>query len=72
MSDRYKIVRSYLGPVVHGSHQSHRRTIKTGLTLEEAQAHCQNPETSSKTATRADGRLRTKQYGPWFDGYERD
>tara|TARA_R100000995_G_scaffold1763_1_gene1205 strand:+ start:36021 stop:36161 length:141 start_codon:yes stop_codon:yes gene_type:complete len=33
------------------------RTIKRGLTLEEAQEHCQDPETSG------DG---------WFDGYTRE
>jgi hypothetical protein len=31
------------------------RTIKKGLTLEEAQAHCQDPKTSGEG---------------WFDGYE--
>jgi hypothetical protein len=43
----YRIIRFYRdkGP----------RTIKTGLTLAEAQAHCQRPDTK----------------GPgWFDGYD--
>lgn len=48
------------------------RTIKRGLTLEEAQAHCHDPETSSKTATLARARRRTYRYGPWFDGYTED
>ncbi len=64
MSDRYKIIRFYFH---HG-----RRTIKKGLTLEQAQAHCQDPETSSKTCTRASGRRRTERVGPWFDGYEKE
>ena len=34
-----------------------RRTIKTGLTLEEAQKHCQREDTHGKG---------------WFDGYESD
>jgi hypothetical protein len=34
----YKIVRMYF--------KGGRRTIKSGLTLEEAQAHCKDPETS--------------------------
>lgn len=57
----YKIVRGYF--------RGGRRTIKTGLTLEEAQAHCSNPETSSRTATSAAARRRTAERGPWFDGY---
>lgn len=60
----YKIVRMYF--------RGGRRTIVTGLTLEEAQAHCKNPETSSRTATSAAARRRTRERGPWFDGYERD
>jgi len=60
----YKIVRSYF----RGGH----RTIETGLTLEEAQAHCQDPETSSRTATSAKAAARTARMGPWFDGYEEE
>lgn len=47
-----------------------RRTIKSGLTLAEAQAHCQNPETSSHTAISAWARDYTALHGPWFDGYD--
>lgn len=65
----YKIVRQFLGPLVNGRHESYRRTIRTQLTLEEAQAHCSDPETSSRTATSSEARARTKRYGPWFDGY---
>lgn len=43
----YKITRFYF-------EGDGRRTIKTGLTLEEAQAHCQRED------THGDG---------WFDGY---
>lgn len=60
----YKIVRMYLNDDVP------KRTIKRGLTLEEAQAHCRNPETSSSTCKSAEGKRRTKRYGKWFDGYE--
>lgn len=60
----YKIIRFY-------KDDPHRnRTIKTGLTLEEAQEHCSDPETSSSTATGADARRRTLIHGDWFDGYE--
>ncbi len=43
--------------------------IARQLTLEEAQAHCKNPETSSSTATTAASRRRTARLGPWFDGW---
>jgi hypothetical protein len=59
----YKIVRFF---------QDSRRqsvTIKTGLTLQEAQAHCNDPETSSRTATSREARRRTTEAGAWFDGY---
>lgn len=64
MADRYKIVRLYF--------KGGKRTIKTGLTLEEAQAHCRSLETSSKTCTSSVGKARTRRMEPWFDGYERD
>lgn len=57
----YKIVRHYLN--------GNRRTIETGLTLAEAQEHCSNPETSSRTATSAKARAVTRRHGAWFDGF---
>ncbi len=62
----YKIVRGYLDSNIP------KRTIRTGLTLEEAQAHCHDPETSSRTCTKTEGKARTRKYGPWFDGYEEE
>lgn len=59
----YKIVRVYFN-----SNMTY--TMKTGLTLEEAQAWCRNPETSSRTATGQAAKLRTQMCGHWFDGYE--
>lgn len=64
MSDTYKIVRSY--------YRGGRRVIARGLTLEEAQAHCRNPDTSSKTATSPAARRVTARKGPWFDGYDKE
>ena len=74
----YKIVRTYYanpktqwdpywGDTGHLSVK--RRTIKTGLTLEEAQTHCHDPETSSRTATSTKARRITRKHGKWFDGY---
>lgn len=60
----YKIVRMFMN--------SGNRTIATGLTLEAAQAHCSNPETSSKTATSSTAKARTRRSGPWFDGYSEE
>lgn len=64
MSERYKIVRGYF--------RGGRRVIERGLTLEQAQEHCKDPETSSRTCTKSAGKTRTRRMGPWFDGYERD
>ena len=62
----YRIVRFYRDAYPR------RRTIATGLTLSEAQEHCNNPDTSSATCTTSTGRARTRRIGPWFDGYERE
>jgi len=59
----YKIIRFYSGDTPN-------RTIETGLTLEEAQAHCSDPETSSRTASSGAALARTRRHGAWFDGYE--
>lgn len=48
------------------------RVIKRGLTLDQAQAHCRDPETSSSTATSARGKRYTRLWGQWFDGYEEE
>lgn len=44
------------------SSPDHRRVIASGLTLAEAQAHCNDPSTQG---TDANG-------NPWFDGYYED
>lgn len=62
----YKIVRFYQNP------DTPSEVITTGLTLEQAQEHCNDPETSSRTATGEHAVARTKQYGSWFDGYEEE
>ena len=58
----YRVVRYYS--------KGGRRTIIDCCTLEEAQRHCSDPETSSQTATSAAARRITRRNGPWFHGYE--
>jgi hypothetical protein len=62
--DTYKIVRHY--------QFGDSRLIKTGLTLEEAQAHCKDPETSSATCKEERNTRISTVKGPWFDGYEKE
>jgi len=59
----YKIIRFY----ANDTHES--QVIRRGLSLEQAQEHCQDPETSSRTAKSREAKQRTAIYGPWFDGY---
>ena len=61
----YKVIRMFRD-------SSKRMVIETGLTLEEAQRHCQDPETSSSTATGLVEQTLTKNFGTWFDGYEEE
>jgi hypothetical protein len=67
MCETYKIVRMYFDREHWPS-----RTIKTGLTLEQAQVHCGDPETSSSTCTGSAGKRRTYERGAWFDAYEEE
>ncbi len=62
----YKIVRMFARDT------SNNKTLATGLTLKEAQAHCKDPETSSSTARGLDQIFLTRSLGPWFDGYEEE
>lgn len=59
---RYKIVRYFFDDIP-------QRTIASGLTLKEAQKHCQDPETASDTCVTVEKRALTKRVGKWFDGY---
>mgnify|MGYP005831877715 CR=1 FL=1 len=52
---------------------SPRRTVvKKGLSLEQAQAHCSDPETSSSTCEGERAKKYTKRHGDWFDAYEEE
>ncbi len=59
---RCKIVRFYFKG-------SRKRTLERGVSLEYAQAHCLDPETSYVTCTKPHNKRRTKKHGPWFDGW---
>jgi hypothetical protein len=60
---RYQIVREY-------QNKWQGRVIKSGLTLEEAKAHCSNPETSSRTCSSSKSKAITRRNGQWFDAYQ--
>ena len=50
----YQIIRFYS----EDGHPNHGDVIRTGLTLEQAQAHCRDES--------------TREAGVWFDGYEQE
>lgn len=61
----YKILRYF-----KDDPEMNRTLIARGLTLEEAQEHCSNPETSSSTCTDPELVAMTVAHGQWFDGYD--
>ena len=61
---RYKIIRQFFNENIPS------RTIKKGLTKQQAMSHCQDPETSSKPCTSIAGKRRTVLQGHWFDGFD--
>lgn len=61
--ETYKILRKYQRDDIE------EEEVEKGLTLEEAQAHCDDPETSSRTCTSEEGAQRTQEKGDWFDTY---
>ena len=62
----YRIVRMFQRP------GKRARVIERGLTLDEAKAHCRNPETSSRTCQSSYRKQYTVRHGAWFDGYEEE
>ena len=59
----YMIVRHYQDDDVDNE------VIKRGLTMDDAKAHCSDPQTSSSTATDPEALMRTEEFGAWFDGW---
>lgn len=66
MEDKYFIERLMGGNFFE---PTRKEIIKTDLTLEEAQAHCKDPETSSSTCTSEWGKALTEKYGVWMDTF---
>jgi hypothetical protein len=62
----YKIVRYFQDPAVSN------RVIERGVSLEQAQAHCSDPESSSETCQKPHNKARTRKHGPWFDGFTKE
>lgn len=60
---RYDVVRFFR------ERPGYEKVIKRNVSLAEARAHCNDPETSSATATNRAAVQRTRKHGPWFDGY---
>jgi hypothetical protein len=58
----YKIVR-----IFKGNHP--KQILKTGLTLRQAQTHCEDPQTCSDTCTTTEGKALTNEKGEWMDSY---
>ena len=62
----YEIFRSYCDVYRPVNKQRTLKVVKRGLTLEQAQKHCNDPETSSSTCSEEKKRRIT---GTWFEGY---
>lgn len=58
--ESYQIIRFYWDE----SHPDHRKVVKRGLSLEEAQAHCQRDDTHEMDPKTG--------LAVWFDGYEEE
>jgi hypothetical protein len=68
---KYKIVRSFLHREKNSSgfSKTSHRTIKSGLTLEEAKAHCADPKTHKGGYPKGQDKYKGR-YQNWFDGFE--
>lgn len=75
--DRQRFLGACEAPVyciVRGFRDGERpsEVIRRELTLTEAKEHCNDPETSSNTATSAEAKSITAAHGEWFDGFEEE
>jgi hypothetical protein len=56
----YEPVSPRIYRIIRFRFNGNKRTIRKNVTLEEAQAHCERPDTSSHSTG----------VGAWFDGYD--
>ena len=59
----YKVVRKHAHPLIEDVE------LDVGLSKEEAQAYCKDPESSSRTCTNPDPIAYTAAHGAWFNAY---
>lgn len=62
----YKIIRK------HFNKKFDDVIVAEGLSLKEAQKHCKNKETSSRTCQSEEMIEYTEKHGPWFDAYDEE
>lgn len=65
-TDTFRVIRMYF------SDDFATEVVLTGLTQAQAQAYCQDPQTSSSTCTSPEAVERTALRGAWFCGWEED
>jgi hypothetical protein len=58
--------------IIRGFFDGDREIIARGLTLKEAQEHCRDKETSSRTCSCETLQEVGTSRGAWFDGYEEE
>jgi hypothetical protein len=61
----YTVYRFFQGP-------TEKQVILERVSLDAAKAYCSDRNASSGSATRPELIEVTRQYGPWFDGFQKD
>ena len=74
MADTYRIVRVFYTARkgAKGPGRRRREVMRRNLTLAEAQAHCADPDTSSRTGSSYEAARTRLAGGMWMDVYERE
>lgn len=65
-----KPVKTY--SIVRHFESGEKKIINVGLTFNQAKAHCNNPETSSRTGETQAAKSLTAEKGPWFDAFSEE